>query len=217
MRYGYPVFLDLQDQPCIVFGGNVMAEEKARGLIEAGARLTVVSAELDPGFGPLIASGHCQWIARDYQTGDLRGCFLAVSAGDRQNNAAIWAEGQRENVIVNCLDDPPHCRYIYPSIHRQGELVVALSTTGKCPALAVRLRQRLAEQLGPEYATFLEVVSQFRDRLAALVPDFATRKAIWYQLVDSSAIDLIRRGNRPQAEAELETIIRQATPKKSSS
>ena len=193
-----------------------MAEEKARGLVEAGARLTVVNAELDPSFGPLIASAHCQWVARDYQPGDLRGCFLAVSAGDRQYNAAIWAEGQRENVIVNCLDDPPHCRYIYPSIHRQGDLVVALSTTGRCPALAVRLRQRLAEQLGTEYSTFLEIVSQFRDRLAAMVPDFATRKAIWYQLVDSSAIELLRHGKRPQAEAALETILQQAAPKTNS-
>ena len=216
MRYGYPVFLDLETQPCVVFGGNWMAEEKARGLVEAGARLTVVSAELDPSFGPLIASAHCQWVARDYQPGDLRGCFLAVSAGDRQYNAAIWAEGQRENVIVNCLDDPPHCRYIYPSIHRQGDLVVALSTTGRCPALAVRLRQRLAEQLGTEYSTFLEIVSQFRDRLAAMVPDFATRKAIWYQLVDSSAIELLRHGKRPQAEAALETILQQAAPKTNS-
>ena len=215
MRYGYPVFLDLEDQPCVVFGGNGMAEEKARGLVEAGARLTVVSAELDPSFGPLIARAHCQWIARDYQPGDLRGCFLAVSAGDRQYNAAIWAEGQRENVIVNCLDDPPHCRYIYPSIHRQGDLVVALSTTGRCPALAVRLRQRLAEQLGTEYSTFLEIVSKFRDRLAAMVPDFATRKAIWYQLVDSSAIELLRHGKRPQAEAALESILQQAAQKSS--
>ena len=215
MRYGYPVFLDLEDQPCVVFGGNGMAEEKARGLVEAGARLTVVSAGLDPSFGPLIASAHCQWIARDYQPGDLRGCFLAVSAGDHQYNAAIWAEGQRENVIVNCLDDPPHCRYIYPSIHRQGDLVVALSTTGRCPALAVRLRQRLAEQLGTEYSTFLEIVSKFRDRLAAMVPDFATRKAIWYQLVDSSAIELLRHGKRPQAEAALESILQQAAQKSS--
>ena len=193
-----------------------MAEEKARGLVEAGARLTVVSAELDPSFGPLIASAHCQWVARDYQPGDLRGCFLAVSAGDRQYNAAIWAEGQRENVIVNCLDDPPHCRYIYPSIHRQGDLVIALSTTGRCPALAVRLRQRFADQLGTEYSTFLEIVSKFRDRLAAMVPDFATRKAIWYQLVDSSAIELLRHGKRPQAEAALETILQQAAPKTNS-
>ena len=216
MRYGYPVFLDLEDQPCVVFGGNGMAEEKARGLVEAGARLTVVSAELDPSFGPLIASAHCQWIARDYQPGDLRNCFLAVSAGDRQYNAAIWAEGQRENVIVNCLDDPPHCRYIYPSIHRQGDLVVALSTTGRCPALAVRLRQRLADQLGIEYSTFLEIVSKFRDRLAAMVPDFASRKAIWYQLVDSPAIELLRHGKRPQAEAALESILQQAAQKSSS-
>ena len=216
MRYGYPVFLDLQDQPCVVFGGNWMAEEKARGLAEAGARLTVISAELDPSFGPLIASSHCQWVARDYQPGDLRGRFLAVSAGDRQYNAAIWAEGQRENVIVNCLDDPPHCRYIYPSIHRQGDLVVALSTTGRCPALAVRLRQRLAEQLGTEYSTFLEIVSKFRDRLAAMVPDFATRKAIWYQLVDSSAIELLHAGKRSQAETELEAILQQAAQKRSS-
>lgn len=213
MRYGYPVFLDLEGQPCIVFGGGPLAEEKARGLVEAGAQLTVVSAELDPVFGPLIARGHCQWIARDYRPGDMRGCFLAVSAGDRQYNGAIWEEGNRENVIVNCLDDPPHCRFIYPSIHRQGDLVVALSTTGKCPALAVRLRQRLGEELGPEYAAFLEIVGRFRERLSSLLPDFATRKAVWYQLVDSPAIEILKRGDRPAAEAELENIVRQASEK----
>ena len=90
---------------------------------------------------------------------------------------------------------------------------MALSTTGRCPALAVRLRQRLAGQLGPEYATFLEIVSQFRDRLAKLVPDFGTRKAVWYQLVDSPAIEHLRRGNRSQAEAALEAIVQQADQK----
>lgn len=211
MRYGYPVFLDLEGQPCVVFGGGWMAEEKARGLVEAGARVTVISAELDPSFGPLIASSHCHWIARNYQPGDLHGFFLGVSAGDRAHNAALWAEAQRENVLLNCLDDPPHCRYIYPSIHRQGDLVVALSTTGRCPALAVRLRERLGQQLGPEYAVFLEIVGRFRERLASLIPDFATRKAVWYQLVDSPALALLRRGLRAKAEAELEEIVDRAT------
>lgn len=188
MRYGYPVFLDLAGQRCLVLGEGHLAEEKKEGLEAAGALVT-----------------HQR---RAFAEGDLRGFFLAVACSQNsEENARIFAEAERENVLLNCLDDPPHCRFIYPSIHRQGDLVVAISTTGKCPALAVRLREQFGRTLGPEYAKFLEVCGRLRGRIARALPDFATRKALWYRLVDSPSICLFYEGRDEEATMVLENLV----------
>lgn len=188
MRYGYPVFLDLAGQRCLVLGDGPLADEKKHGLESAGAVVTHQT--------------------RPFAAGDLRGYFLAVACSqNHEENARIFAEAERENVLLNCLDDPPHCRFIYPSIHRQGDLVVAISTTGKCPALAVRLREHFGRQLGPEYAKFLDVCGRLRARIARALPDFATRKALWYRLVDSPAICLFHEGRDEEATMLLDTLV----------
>lgn len=188
MRYGYPVFLDLEGRRCLVLGSGPLADEKKHGLEAAGAQVTHQT--------------------RDFREGDLHGYFLAVACSQNHaENARIFAEAERENVLVNCLDDPPHCRFIYPSIHRQGDLVVAISTTGKCPALAVRLREQFGRTLGPEYAKFLEVCGRLRSRIAQALPDFAARKSLWYQLVDSPAICLFHEGRDDEATILLDTLV----------
>jgi len=101
------------------------------------------------------------------------------------------------------VDDTPRCNFIAPAILCKGDLTLAISTAGKAPALAVRLKERLQEQLGTEYERFLELSGQLREPLAHHVPDFETRKAIWYELVDSDALNLLAQGDEPAA---LETI-----------
>jgi len=177
MRYAYPVMLDLEGKPCVVIGDSPLAEAKARSLEEAGAKVTRLP----------------QWTP-----GALRGFLLAVSCSAQ--NAEIFAEAEREGVLLNAIDDPEHCRFIYPSVHRQGDLVVTVGTTGKCPALAVRLRDVLAEELGPEYAEFLEIVGAMRDLIAARYADFEERRKVWYALVDCGALELLKNGQRPEAE-----------------
>jgi len=89
---------------------------------------------------------------------------------------------------------------------RRGDLAVAISTSGKAPALAVRLRQQLEQTLGDEHARFLQLVGALRKPLAARYPDFETRKALWYQLVDSDVIDLLRRGDEHSAQQRVAEI-----------
>lgn len=210
MQYGYPVVLDLRDRPCVVVGGGALAEEKIRGLVEAGARVKVVAAKLHEGIGRLRDMEAIEWVPRGYARGDLAGAFLAVAADeDRSGNAAIYQDALEERVLINCLDDPPHCQFAYASIHRQGDLVIALSTTGKCPALAVRIRQRLAAEYGPAYGEFLAIVGGWRECIAMKWPDFATRRTIWYKLVDSPAIGLLEQGKREEAIQALEAVLRE--------
>jgi len=198
----------LRDRPCFVIGGCAMAEEKVKGLVAAGARVTVISPELTLVLSGLVIEGKVDSIARRYRRGDLRNAFLVVVVGQPQSVvSAVWEETRGRNVLVNTLDDVPHCDFIAPSIVRRGDLAVAISTGGKAPALAVRLKEQIVPLVGPEHARFLELAGSLRERLATQRPSFAERRALWYQLVDSDVIELLRQGDEAAARARMEEIM----------
>lgn len=202
MSHYYPVLLNLRGRTCVVIGGGTIATGKVEGLLEASAWVTVIAPQLSPALAELVQAGRVRHLARAYQPGDLAEAFLAVGAtDDRAANAAVWEEAQARGILFNAVDDVPHCNFIAPSILRQGDLTVAISTSGKAPALAVRLKERLAAELGPEYARFLELAGGLREALAASVPDFEARKALWYRLVDSDVLSLLRDGDEDAARA----------------
>jgi precorrin-2 dehydrogenase / sirohydrochlorin ferrochelatase len=204
----YPVYLDLKGRSCFVIGGCAMAEEKVKGLVAAGARVTVISPELTLVLSGLVVEGKIDSIARRYRRGDLRNAFLVIVVSQPQSVVqTVWQETRGRNVLVNTVDDVPHCDFIAPSIVRRGDLAVAISTGGRAPALAVRLRQKLERELGPEHARFLEIAGMLRAPLARRWPDFETRKALWYRLVDSDVIHLLRRGSERQAMDRIREIL----------
>lgn len=181
---GYPVVLRLAGKRCVVFGTGHEAETKAAGLREVGA--VVVSAE-------------------KYDAALIEGSALVVAAGpDRTENPRIFADCEARGILVNCLDDPPRCRFTYPSVHRQGDLLIAVSTSGACPALAVRLRERFAREFGEEYGRFLRMCRGWREKLVKRYPKFGERKAVWYRIVDSRALGLLKEGKEAEAAAEME-------------
>lgn len=203
----YPVFLDLRDRPCVVVGGDAAAGAKVEALVAAGARVTVVAPELVPSLAELVANGTARHLARSYRTGDLAGAFLAISVlADPAVNQPFWEEAEARGIPANVMDDVPRCSFIAPSIVRRGHLAVAISTAGKAPALAVRLRETLERLLGPEHARFLELAGSLRGRLAERHPDFATRRALWYRLVDSDVLDLLARGREETAVERVREI-----------
>ena len=113
----YPIFLDLVDRPCLVVGGGPVAETKVRGLLAAGARVTVVSPTLTPALAALAAEGHLTHQAREYAPGDLAGAALAFAAtGDRAVSRAIRSEGRARGVWVNAADDAEHCDFLLPAV-----------------------------------------------------------------------------------------------------
>ncbi|HEV8580795.1 MAG TPA: bifunctional precorrin-2 dehydrogenase/sirohydrochlorin ferrochelatase [Thermoanaerobaculia bacterium] len=204
----YPVYLDLQDRSCVVVGGCGLAEEKARALLAAGARVTLISPDLTPGLADLAVEGRIDVVARRFRQGDLRKAFLAVvTVSEPAVVEAVWRESRERNVLVNTVDDLPHCDFIAPAVVRKGDLSVAISTDGKAPALAVRLRQRLEAELGEEHARFLELAGSVRAPLARLLPDLAARRDVWYRLIDSDVLHLLRRGEEAAAVARFEEIL----------
>lgn len=162
----YPIFLDLVDRPCLVAGGGPVAEAKVRGLLAAGARVTVVSPTLTPALTALAAEGHLTHRAREYAPGDLAGSALAFAAtGDRAVSRAIRAEGRARGVWVNAADDAEHCDFLLPAVLRRGALAVAVSSGGASPALTRAVRDELERYFPADFGGFVEVVAALRREL----------------------------------------------------
>ena len=204
----YPVSLNLRGRSCAVIGGGAIAEQKVAGLLDAGACVTVIAPHLTARLETLQAEGAVRVIRRSYRRGDLRETFLAIAADeDRTTNARIWSEAEEEHILLNAVDDIPHCHFIAPAIFRQRDLTVAVSTAGKSPALGVRLRDRIGKTIGPEYAALLEMLGDLRPELAAREPDPARRMQLWYRLVDSDAIESLRRGDPGGARRRIKALL----------
>jgi uroporphyrin-III C-methyltransferase/precorrin-2 dehydrogenase/sirohydrochlorin ferrochelatase len=209
----YPVFLQLQGRRGVVVGGGAVAEQKVVGLLEAGARVTVVSPDLTWKLEDLAATGAIELRRRGYRRGDLAGAFLAIAAtDDRSVNADVWAEAEQGGILLNAVDDLPHCSFIAPAVHRAGDIAVAVSTGGKSPALAVRLREQIGALIGREYAEFLDLLGELRPAVAARVPDHTVRTRLWYEIVDSDAVDYVRRRDLAGARRRIQELVDGASP-----
>ncbi len=207
----YPAFLDLRGRRTVVVGGGAIAEQKVLGLVAAGARVTVVSPAVTLRLRDLAHQRDVELSERPYRPGDLAGAFLAIAAtDDGAVNEAVWAEAEQRGILLNAVDDLPHCSFIAPSVHRRGDVTVAVSTAGKSPALAVRLRERIGRMIGPEYGALADVLGALRPSVAARVPDQRARLQLWYRIVDSDALDLLRRGDAPRAERRIADLIEAA-------
>src|SRR5216110_2638496 len=204
----YPVFLDLRGRRAVVIGGGAVAEQKVHGLVGAGAHVTVVSTDVTPALGALARRNAIEHKRRPYRRGDLKGAWLAIAAtDDRGTNGAVWAEAEQLGVPVNAVDDLEHCSFIAPAVHREGDITVAVSTAGKSPALAVRLRQRIARLVGRAEARLCELLGELRPGLAERVPDTPARTALWYRIVDSDVIDFVRRGDIEGARGRMAELV----------
>ncbi len=155
----YPIFLDLSGRRCVVVGGGEVANRKARKLLQARARVTVISPEI----GAELESVALEVHRRPYREGDLEGAYLAFAATDsREVNAAVAREAEERGVPVNVVDRPSEGNFALPSTLRRGRLQVAVSTGGASPTLARRIRNELEEVFGPEWAGIVEELRKNR-------------------------------------------------------
>jgi precorrin-2 dehydrogenase / sirohydrochlorin ferrochelatase len=208
MNTYYPIYIQLREQPCVVIGGGKIAEGKVDGLLAAEAKVTVISPDLTSPLRQLVEQMLVTHLARQYRPGDLTGAFMVICATDRAEvNHQVWQEATANHQLVNVVDDTSRCNFIAPSILRKGDLTIAISTSGKAPALAVRLKERLQHEIGPEYELFLELAGELREPLAHHIPDFETRKTLWYQLVDSGILDALARGDNSSAREMISAIV----------
>ena len=215
MPFRYPVALELSGRRCVVTGGGREAEGKARALLEAEGDVVVIASRVSDGLGDLVRRGEITHIARPYRRGDLAGAFLVIAAdSDRAVRAAVFAEAEAERVLCNAVDDVEHCHFAVPSIVRRGELLLAISTGGRMPALAKRLRRRLTEQFGWQWEALLDVLGEVRaETLPTRTVDFATWAARWHGLLDQEdeLLRLLEEGRIEEVRARAYAALNAAT------
>lgn len=202
-----PVNLVVRGRRCVVVGGGAVAGGKVQALESRGAEVTVIAPEITPEVDALASSGRVVLHRRPYSHGDLEGAFFAVcGTDDPGTNEAVWREAQERGVLVNVVDDTPHCTAVFPAIVRRGDLQIAVSTEGRSPALAVRIKQRLEREFGDEYAVLLEILGDARP-LAAGWKTQKDRADLWYSIVDSDVLDLIRQGRVSEARDRVQECL----------
>ena len=182
LKFGYPVVLDLHGVPVLVVGAGPVAVRKIAGLVAAGADVRVVAPHVDE---RLDRDGIADLRARAYESGDLDGMRLVVTAtGVEAVDAAVAADARAIGIWVNAADLPAECGFILPAIARQGPVSVAVSTDGTSPALAVRLRDRIATLLTPELATLADDLAA--ERSAIKTSGGSTEDHDWSARIDAA-------------------------------
>jgi precorrin-2 dehydrogenase / sirohydrochlorin ferrochelatase len=195
MRY-YPVFLDLQNIPCLVIGGGQVGERKVKTLQSCTAKVYLISRELTPYLGEEVRQGRIDLLAQDYRTEFLTGKFLVIGATDDQIlNEKIGREARDLGILCNIVDKPQECNFILPSLISRGDLTIAVSTAGKSPALAKKIRQDL-ERVFPEiYGFYLELLGQIRNEILGRKMSQQENQKIFQNLINSPVLSWLETGN----------------------
>lgn len=205
----YPVFLTcLDEQRALVVGAGPAAERKVQGLLDVGAQVTLIASSPSDPFRAWADEGRIEWLDRGYRQGDVDGAALViVTEAPPEVKTRIWDEARRHNVLINITGSADRSTFANGATLRRGPLVISVSTSGAAPTLSVRLRDKLADEFGPEYEEFLDIMKALRDPMQENVPDFQERRERWYSLVDSNVLDLLAKGHREEALAHVESVV----------
>ena len=206
MAFGYPVLLELAGRPAVVVGAFAVEAGKVEGLLVAGAEVTVIAKGPEEALDRLERDPRVTVHRRDYRgPDDLAGAVLCVaSAPEPGVRDAVAADARAAGVLVNVMDDVPNCDFAAPAIVRRGDLVIAIGTGGRAPALASRLRAELATRFGPEWTELVDVVGRVRTATLPHLPDFDDRSRRWKAALDLDELEqLLRAGQPDEAAARL--------------
>ncbi len=193
VRY-YPVNLDLKGRPVVVIGGGEVAIRKIQGLLEAGARVKVVDPDSVAEVRQLARQGKITLVRRRYRTGDLGSAFAAIaSTDDRAVNLKIHDEASKKKILLNIVDKPEFCSFVFPSRINRGEFMLTISTGGASPAFARMVREELEERFGEEYGLMADLMSHLR----RVLPKGEETGRRFSRFVRSSALSCLRRRDWP--------------------
>lgn len=209
---GYPIFLvHLNRARCVVVGGGAVAARKVRGLRDADAQVVVISPALCGRLEHLAATDAIEVVRRGYQWGDLEGAALAISATDDPDvNQRVSKEARERGVLINVVDDPNHCSFVAPSVVRRGPLTLAISTSGRCPALSRHIRKQLEREFGTAYGDYVVLLGELREDAVAEL-SLAERRTFWEQIFRSDVLALLASGARQDARRRAWAILEKHT------
>ncbi len=182
-KHFYMACLDVTGRRCLVVGGGSVGAEKAAGLVACGARVTVVSPELDESLAELGV----EWRRGRYRRRDLRGAFLVIAAtSDRAVNERVHRDAEARGMLCNVADVPDLCNFILPAVHREGPIAIAVSTGGASPALAKRLRDDLGARIDEEHVDLAYRLRDLRPWVRNHYHSYRERKEFFETVVEDT-------------------------------
>lgn len=196
----FPAFLNLRERRCVVVGGGEVALRKVKAILTCGGKVTVISPTLHPELENLLEIGLIQWLNQEYNPETIQGVFLVVAATDqREINQKVAQKARNSGSLVNVADDPENSDFIVPSFFQRGNLILAISTSGKSPALSKKIREVLETEFGEEYAELVSLVEAVRFELKRMKKTI--NPEVWQKALDLNTLkELLKKGEREKAK-----------------
>jgi uroporphyrin-III C-methyltransferase/precorrin-2 dehydrogenase/sirohydrochlorin ferrochelatase len=203
----FPIFVKLQGRPVVVVGGGNIAAGKIPGLLQAQARVRVIAPQINSQVSVWVDAAEIEWLEKEFAPDDLQDVALVIAATSMQAvNAAVFQAAEAAGILCNAVDDIANCHFYYGSIVQRGDLQIAISTNGKSPALAQRLRRELEQQYPAEYAGWLESLGDAREKLRASSDpkeNFEENKTILHRLASAEMFSrFVRSQTRESASTK---------------
>lgn len=198
-------------RPALVVGGGRVAARKVAGLVECGARVTVVAPDVVAEIDAMATGGALAVERRRYRRGEVADYRLVVTAtGLPEVDRAVAADAEAAAIWVNCADDADHCTFFLPAVHRDGSVTLTVSTGGASPALAAWLRGRAAAALGPGLGTVCDLLDRARRRVRE--EGRSTSEVRWGELLDGGLPEVVARGHLEEARRMVDDAVRACRP-----
>lgn len=204
----YPINLNIKDKKCVVIGGGIIATRKIKSLLAAQAQVFVISPQVTSIIQTLIDNQKINYIARDYQAGDIKGCFLVICAtNNKAVNKMIAEEAESLGLLFNVIDDSTDSNFTVPAVIRRNDLLLTVSTNGKSPAVAKQIKAELSLIYGEEYGYFLNLIAKYRQELKTKVKTSKERECFWRDNLNKDILTLLKEGKLDEAEAKIKDAI----------
>jgi len=178
VKFGFQINLDVKDRPCLVVGGGDEAMEKTNQLLDAGAKVTVISPKLSEELKVLAAAAKVLHRGRRFKASDVDGGILLVINTVRTDEVLsrdLYSLAKQRGFLLCSIDQPEYCTFTMPALVARGPLRIAISTSGVSPALAKRLREDLEPLFDERFEVFLEWLDAYRVHLQATEPHVEKR------------------------------------------
>jgi len=211
MRY-YPIFVNLENKPCLVVGAGGVGKRKARSLLEAGASpvLIVDTHPADDEIEEILTLGNAHYECRGFEDMDLDNKFMVIACTSNESvNQRISEQCTKRDILCNIVDAPESGSFIVPSSIKQGDLTLAISTGGNSPAMTKRIRRELQEYFGEEYAHILTIMGRLRPLMLSQGMETSINTSVFRALVNSSLLEALKVHNLDAAQEILKESLPQ--------
>lgn len=206
MAFDYPVTLDLEGRCCVLAGGGPLAVERLTGLLRSRADVVVVTPDPSPGLVAQCAAFDVGLVERLLEPDDLDGATLAiVTREDDADVPTLYAAAKERGVLFAALDDVAHCDFGAMSQIRRGSLTVTISSGGRAPALAKRLRKHLEQTLTDDLGELVEVIDEAKREHGPRTVPFDEWAARWEVALDDfeALLALLADGRRSEVRTRI--------------